>query len=407
MLEPYTERGSTCFPQAPLFRNASDITLVIRYREWLSGYKARLLIPGYLKTDMRLFTCSHCNNTLYFENTRCMVCGLDVGFHTRRLTMISLTRDGDNGHYLNSEAPLERLRYCDNRNMAGCNWLVDADSHERFCVSCQLNKTIPNLSIPENTARWKDLEAAKKRLIYSLLKLKLPFKQNTPLREPGLQFEFLSNEFSDKPVFTGHLNGIITINIEEADEIQRHIIQLQMGEKYRTVLGHFRHEVGHYYWNRLVRDAGFIPQFRTLFGNEGADYPAALERYYQKNAPPFWEEDYISEYASSHPWEDWAETWANYLHIMDSLETAWSFGIQLRPAKGTLSGMTTDVPDDPYCIEDFQRIIAAWLPLSIAVNNLNRSMGHKDFYTFYLSPKVVEKLAFVHNLCRLWGRQFS
>lgn len=356
---------------------------------------------------MRLFSCSHCNNTLYFENTRCMACGLDVGFHTKELRMIAIQPSQDEGIFFEEANPDDKFIYCANRVPANCNWLVNVESGERFCVSCQLNKTIPNLSVPENKVRWQKLEASKKRLIYSLLKLKLSFKRNIPFLDTGLQFEFLSNELSDAPVLTGHLNGVITINIEEADEIQRHITQLQMGEKYRTVLGHFRHEVGHYYWNRLVRDGGFIPQFRALFGDEGVDYGEALENYYRQGAPLHWEEEYISEYASSHPWEDWAETWANYLHIMDALETAWSFGLQLRPSPGNLPQLTPDMLDDPYNTDNFQRIISGWLPLSIAVNSLNRGMGHKDFYAFYVSPKVIEKMSFIHGLCRAWNQQFK
>lgn len=336
-----------------------------------------------------------------------MACGFEVGFHTKDLCMVALEREGEEGVYRNYKKPDEKFRYCENQTLASCNWLVSENSDETYCVSCQLNKIIPNLSDPANIFRWQHLEAAKKRLIYSLLKLKLSFKRNIPFQDPGLQFEFLSNDLSDTPVMTGHLNGVITINVEEADEIQRHINQLQMGEKYRTVLGHFRHEVGHYYWNRLVRDGGFIPQFRALFGNEQKHYGDALERYYSQGAPADWEEEFISEYASSHPWEDWAETWANYLHIMDSLETAWSFGLQLRPVRGNLSNLTADMLDDPYTIDDFQRIMSGWLPLSIAVNNLNRGMGHKDFYAFYISPKAIEKLSFVHRLCQVWSQQFS
>ncbi len=355
---------------------------------------------------MRLFSCSYCKNTLYFENDQCVVCGMEIGFDTRRMEMVSLVKEGAD-LYHNYEAPDEKFHYCGNKAVISCNWLSRADSHEKFCISCRLNKTIPNLTVTGNTARWQQLEAAKKRLIYSLLSLKLPFRQTGHLQDSDLQFEFLSDEFSDQPVLTGHLNGVITINVEEADEIHRHITQLKMGEKYRTVLGHFRHESGHFYWNRLIRDGGFMGPFRALFGNEEAGYSEALQRYYENGAPSGWEEQYISEYASAHPWEDWAETWANYLHILDSMETAWSFGMQLKPAGAIGAELTVDIAEDPYNTEDFQRIIAIWVPMSIALNNLNRSMGNKDFYTFYISPKVAEKLSFIHNLCRMWNRQFS
>jgi hypothetical protein len=355
---------------------------------------------------MNIFSCSHCGNTLYFENNRCMACNRKTGFDARQLNMVSLTDQDGSGIFRNSTNQEEALRFCDNHTVAGCNWLVDAENQDRFCIACQLNNTIPNLSIPENIGRWQHLENAKKRLIYSLLKLRLSFKPNARYHDPGLRFEFLSEELAGQPITTGHLNGMITINVEEADEIRRHITQLEMGEQYRTVLGHFRHESGHYYWNRLVRDGGHLSAFRNLFGNEEDDYNIALDAYYSSGAPHDWQEHYISRYASAHPWEDWAETWANYLHIMDSLETAWAFGLQLQPGKAPLSTVSTNLSEDPYLLKDFRRLLNAWLPLSLAINNLNRSMGHKDFYAFYISEKVAEKLSFIHNLCRLWSRQF-
>lgn len=353
---------------------------------------------------MKLFHCSNCDNPLYFENTRCLACNSEVGFHTRHLAIITLRRTDDNEIFLSNDFPEEKLRFCSNRQTVGCNWLVNAGNGDGFCVSCKLNKTIPNLSEPDNITRWQHLEAAKKRLIYSLMKLKLPFRRDTRSQDRGLQFEFLSSDLAGKPVMTGHLDGLITINIEEADEIQRHLTRIRMRESYRTVLGHFRHETGHYYWNRLVRDFGMLSSFRALFGNEEANYTDAIEKYYREGPSHGWQESFISEYACAHPWEDWAETFAHYLHVTDSLETAWSFGLQLTADKSDTAGETTG---DPYEEKDFRKMIAVWLPLSIAMNNMNRSMGHNDFYSFYLSARSLEKLSFVHQLCRQWKSQFS
>ena len=168
-----------------------------------------------------------------------------------------------------------------------------------------------------------------------------------------------------------------------------------MGEPYRTLLGHFRHEVGHFYWNLLVRDAGIIEWCRDLFGDESRDYGEALEAHYRNGPPPDWRKRHVSAYASAHPWEDFAETWAHYLHIVDTLETASVFGLHERPG-GSRKGAASWF--DPYADEPFERIIEAWLPLTFAVNSLNRSMGQPDLYPFVLAPPTIEKLAFVHRL---------
>jgi hypothetical protein len=89
------------------------------------------------------------------------------------------------------------------------------------------------------------------------------------------------------------------------------------------LLGHFRHEVGHYFWDRLVAtDPHQLEEFRVLFGDDRQDYGEALKRHYDEGAPANWQDTYISMYATMHPWEDFAETWAHYLHIVDTLETA-------------------------------------------------------------------------------------
>ena len=62
----------------------------------------------------------------------------------------------------------------------------------------------------------------------------------------------------------------------------------------------------------------------------GCDYAAALSSHYQIGAPAGWEEDFITAYAASHPWEDWAETWAHYLQILDGLETCEGLGIEVQ-----------------------------------------------------------------------------
>jgi hypothetical protein len=225
------------------------------------------------------------------------------------------------------------------------------------------------------------------------LRLGLPVESKKNKDGPGIAFDFMADVSPDQRVITGHDEGTITLNIEEADEAERVRNKSDLGEKYRTLLGHFRHEIGHYYWDLLIRDNP--DPFRCLFGDDRKDYGIALKMYYDTGPPSDWSERFISPYASSHPWEDWAETWAHYMHLMDTLETAYAFGLGIHP--GLMQTMDADMRNDPYVVKDFSRIVATWIPLTFAVNSLNRSMGHNDFYPFVISPPVVEKLRFIHE----------
>jgi hypothetical protein len=246
--------------------------------------------------------------------------------------------------------------------------------------------------------KWKKLEIAKHRLIYSLLVLNLPFQPKVEDDDQGLRFDFLNDTSAQSKILTGHSSGVITINAAEADEVERISNLINLGEKYRTLLGHFRHEVGHYYWDRLIKDSDFIEQFRKLFGDETIDYNTSLQKHYNQGAPPNWSDNFISPYAAAHPWEDWAESWSHYLHMMDTLETAHSFGVTIR--NNVQQSVEANIQRDPYSCTNFDEIIAMWLPLTFAVNSLNRSMGHADFYPFVISVPVIEKLRFIHHVCR-------
>ena len=284
---------------------------------------------------------------------------------------------------------------------------MPADGPEAFCTACRHNRTIPALSLPENLERWRRLEVAKRRLFYTLLRLRLPLTKR-PEDPEGLAFDFLSDDGpSAPPVMTGHASGLITINIAEADDVERERRRTGMGEPYRTLLGHLRHEVGHHYWTVLVErspDPGTIERFRGLFGDERVDYGEALKRHYAQGAPPDWPERFISAYASAHPWEDWAETWAHYLHMVDTLETAGAFGISTRPKVSRGAEIATTVDFDPHGDGDLEQLIGAWLPLTFAVNSLNRSMGQPDLYPFVIPPAVIGKLAFVHGCVHGWAK---
>jgi hypothetical protein len=349
---------------------------------------------------MRLFRCQNCGQLLYFENTHCERCSYRLGYLPWRATLSALEPHEDRWHTL--AKPKALVRFCENAGHGVCNWLIDADGAGPLCAACQFNRTIPDLAVAGNLTRWRRLEAAKHWLFYSLLRLKLPFRSQVEDPERGLAFDFLAEgpEPSGPKIMTGHDNGLITISLEEADDAERERRRAQMGEPYRSLLGHFRHEIGHYFWDVLVRDGGRLEDCRAVFGDDSQDYNAALQAYYRNGAPADWQEHFVSAYATAHPWEDWAETWAHYLHILDTLEMANAFGIRVRPRVTRDETLSAEIDMDPYQTADMQDIIDAWLPLTFAVNSLNRAMGNHDLYPFVLSPAVVEKLAFVHGVVR-------
>mgnify|MGYP000112015588 FL=1 len=346
---------------------------------------------------MKIFQCQNCGLAVYFENTVCERCGSRLGFLPDTAVLSALTDNGEGTwRPLGGEGAVQR--FCANADHEVCNWLVPAGSPSPFCVACAPNRTIPDLSEQQNLQRWRKLEAAKRRLVYSLLRLGLPIQSKSEGVATGLAFELIADTDPDAPVLTGHADGLITINIAEADDAEREARRSAMGEPYRTLLGHFRHEVGHYYWDRLVRDAGLVDAFRAIFGDETRDYSEALSAHYANGPQPDWQARYVSAYASSHPWEDFSETWAHYLHIVDALETADAFGLQTRPGVADSGTLTHIITFDPYSEVPFTRIIDAWLPLTYAVNSLNRSIGQPDFYPFVLARPAIDKLEFVHRL---------
>ncbi len=350
---------------------------------------------------MKLFECQHCGQLLYFENTRCERCGHVLGYLPDRTMLSALTAEGGD-HWRPLAATDEPFRFCANAAHRACNWLVSANGRDAFCRACRLNRTIPDLDAPENLLLWQRLEAAKHRLVYGLLRLGLPLVSKFEDAEKGLAFDFLAGSgttFQESTqVITGHVQGLVTIDISEADDAERERHRRDMAEPYRTLLGHFRHEVGHHYWERLVRDGVWHKAFREVFGDERRNYGAALEAHYANGPQPDWQEHYVSSYAGAHPWEDFAESWAHYLHIVDTLETADAFGLRIHPKAGRIPRLEMEIDFDPYRQSDFDALVKAWLPLTYAVNSLNHSMGQPDLYPFVLSPTVIGKLRFVHGL---------
>lgn len=348
---------------------------------------------------MKLFECTYCGQLLQFENTRCVKCDHKLGFIAETLQLAPLIEDGL--FQLYNDTSGINYRYCENHAYDVCNWLVEDSLETRYCKACSLNQTIPDLNKQEYHLRWSVIEVAKHRLIYTLLRMKLPLESKNSDPDTGLSFDFMADEKNgEQKILTGHDNGLITLNIREADDIEREMARRAMAEAYRTVLGHFRHEVGHYYWDRLIDKTANLEPYRKLFGDEQHDYGEALKIHYKEGAPADWNERFISTYASTHSWEDWAETWAHYLHILDTLETAYTFGLSINPyTVRNTAGVSAEIKADPYRLENFDDIIGLWLPLVFAMNSINRSMGMPDLYPFVIPPKVIEKLKFIHQVC--------
>jgi len=356
---------------------------------------------------LKTYTCQ-CGNTLYFANSQCLSCQRPVGFLSDAKVISSCDIDADGnwiaGH--NGQA----YRQCSNYSKQNiCNWLVPVESDYKLCPSCQLTDTIPDLSKPDNVKLWFRMEQAKRHLLYTLYKLKLPVigKRHNPR---GLSFRFLEDEVAQalygreltvqNTVLTGHSNGVITINLKEAEETKRLAMRELMNERYRTLIGHFRHESGHYYWDVLIKGSQYIEAFRALFGDERKDYQQSLENYYANGPAADWQQRCISAYASMHPWEDWAETWAHYLHMVDTLETANEYETSLE--NRLLSNpLNADHPHTAsYNEESFDTLIDDWDQLTNLLNSLNNSMGLDDAYPFVINDKTREKLHFIHLLVR-------
>ncbi len=339
---------------------------------------------------MKLFKCDRCGNPIYFENEKCESCGAALGFDPVAGGMLSFDFE--------AAAP-DGFRRCANATDRVCNWLVEQSDSNDFCEACRYNRTIPDLTVAGNLERWREFEGAKHRVFYSLRRFGL--EPVTRIEDPafGLAFDFLAESpaVGAPRIMTGHDDGVITLNLKEADDVEREKSRSAMGETYRTLLGHFRHEIGHYFWDRLVKNRPALDGFRACFGDESADYAAALQAHYSMGAPADWQTRFISSYASSHPWEDFAESWAHYFHIVDTLETAATFGLRVRAKLDNVPAMSAEIDFDPYHAS-LEQIIGAWLPLTFAMNAMNRSMGEPDLYPFILSEPAIAKIGFIRDL---------
>ncbi len=365
-------------------------------------------------TTPRAFNC-RCGRPVFFTNSECLACHAPLGYAPELRQMLPLEPvelSGEDG----AAAPLWRragavddapryLRCSNLESAAACNWLVSPDDpyvgQPALCRCCRLTRTLPDLSQPDNVRWWQRIETAKRRLVSSLLALGLPVRSKmSEDPEHGLVFDLLGAPPGGPAVVTGHDDGVITLDVQEADDAHREQRRSELGEPYRTLLGHLRHEVGHYYWQRLVERSQWLQPFRETFGDEQQDYSAALKKHYAYGAPADWQQRFVSAYASSHPWEDWAETWAHYMHLIDTLDTARSFGVDGERVELNFERYGVEVlqgTDDPIAHE-FLRLFNSWMELTGVLNELSRSMGVADFYPFVLSAPAVRKLYLVHRI---------
>jgi len=332
--------------------------------------------------------CPHCRHFLYLDTLTCPNCEADLSFHVPSRQFYGLRSgqvviDGEPWHS------------CSNRGWS-CNWLVRDDAQSGRCFSCRLTRRRPAADDTVALEKLAKTEESKRRLLLQLLDLGLPIVP-WDLQPGGLGFDLISSLSGRERVTIGHANGIITLDLAESLDDRREALRVRFGEPYRTMLGHLRHEVGHYYQNVLLTDDAAWTRCRELFGDERDSYKDALSRHYSLGAPADWATSFISEYATMHPWEDFAETFAHYLHITGTLNTAAAIGIHLDAAATNLRDIDV-IPLASYADQPVQRLLTDWEWMSQAFNRINRSMGFGDLYPFVLVPAVRTKLAFIHDI---------
>jgi hypothetical protein len=354
---------------------------------------------------VRAFNCQ-CGSPIFFLNSTCLACQTPLGYEPLVARLLPLEPTDEPDVWVEWQTRGPRYRRCANLHTpAVCNWLVPVDevkAQDGLCRACRLNHFIPDLhdpKHPDNGELWGRIELAKRRLVSALLVMGLPVaSRETEDPERGLMFDFLRAVEGGEPIFTGHGDGVITINIVEADDVHRERARTNMNERYRTLVGHMRHEVGHYYWDRLIADSHWLEGFRALFGDETQDYGESLKRHYDTGAPANWPNGYVSAYATSHPWEDWAECWAHYMHMSDMVDTATSYGLSIDQNRLEFTPFTREVlfQQDHADADRYLAFVNHWVQLTMLMNGMARAMGQPDIYPFVMAHLVVAKLHFIH-----------
>ncbi len=387
---------------------------------------------------MTPFRCGQCLHTVFFDNDQCGHCGAWLGFVPSERTMAAFAPvagdaaapwqrlapnaaaapPADGGVKAGATVPSAPsapspsttppptpLQPCANRIQHGvCNWMLDAadrDAGQVLCCSCRLNRTIPDLSQPGHLERWARFEQAKRRWLYTLLTLGLTPQPKTGDTDGlGLGIHILAPQPGAEAVMTGHADGVITLNLDEADDVHRESARVAFGEPWRTLIGHLRHEGAHYLHHRWVRgNPAAEARFRDTFGDERADYGEALGRYHTQGPVAGWEGHFISAYASAHPHEDWAETCAHWLLVLDAVETAAAWGLRLDSAAANAEPATL-APGGVHTLPVERLMLSLWLPVAQFLNSMNRSLGLRDSYPFLTPSPVLQKMQVVAELLR-------
>ncbi len=353
---------------------------------------------------MRGFACPVCHNFTPFESDRCPNCQASVGLHLPSKSMIATVRDS-------AVVDGQRWVRCTQSGNLGCNWLVPEEQAVEQRGRCLADSLIRREPAPDDTmAREKLVPTAQalRRLIYQLTDIGLPVEPFWR-RDGGLAFDLLSSYTTGDKVLIGHADGVITIDLVETLDAYRETLRVALGEPYRTMLGHFRHEVGHYYQNILVEKGSgamqYLQECRELFGDERTSYSDQIARHYTFGAPDQWQDSFISEYATMHPWEDFAECFAHYLHITDTIDTCREAGMVL-----TADKVRFTVPRDIEALESYadvpvERLLFDWKWMSMFFNRVNTAMGKNPLYPFIIPPPVIAKLGFVHRVIRDTARE--
>ena len=359
---------------------------------------------------MNTYQCT-CGGRLFFNNTICIGCGHEVGWCEACSSVVPLEKL-DDGTYRcgNPKCGLAVVKCHNYAVEAVCNRVFAsraADSvtpvassaarrsfsppalpnplevsESELCKACRLNDVIPDLTVEGNRERWAKLETAKRRLLFQLDELGLRYAAEDVGDEKPLQFDFKANT-PEAAVLTGHADGLITINVSEADSVERERVRKQMHEPHRSLLGHMRHEVGHYYWMTLV-EGKREDECMAVFGDHRElPYADALKLYYENGPAADWQSQYVRAYATAHPWEDFAETWGFYLDMLEVLSTMHHHLHALAP--------------DPRALPA-EALTVIYQQLGVFFNEVNRTMGLKDLVPEIISPEIVKKLAFLDRL---------
>jgi hypothetical protein len=330
-----------------------------------------------------------CNRWLFFGNTACLGCDRSVGRCCACRAMASFSPASTSELFSCDNCHAE-VQPCANRNLGICNCFANqTDSTGNvLCTYCEFTRVVPPHDSPDKFSRWRELESAKRRLLIQLSGLEFPPFASKFVPTCPLVFEFKEDtvlpDGSIEAVFTGHENGVITINAHEADSVRREQSRVAFNEPQRTLIGHMRHEYGHFLDLCCIQGDLLRAKYVELFGDPATvDYAEAKTRYYAQGPTGNWPESYVSAYASMHPWEDFAETVNVYLDLMALAETA-------RDQLG--SNIDTSANG---CVATF---ISELLDLAITVSEFNFDMGLNALLPERFNDEVVCKLSYVHSL---------